>query len=229
MITRDAWELYLLEFLSFIYLVLTRAINILALQFMTNTAGNFSIEIFFSPIRAFILAGLIWLAVILIRDRTGFNASFMLSLALISSRMIFCFGNTWTLIALVILGAAMSFLPRWYDMMMFGLVLSGVLGILLTWPEFWNGEIFSTGYFGYSGQEFYPIVSAVLIALLMLIQIYRGNIIAGGIFFVLLAGRYFFDELFGYLPKAWGFGLAGIIFLAAGLFSSVIAKTKSEK
>ena len=229
MIMRDACELYLLEFLAFLYLVLTRAINLIALQFLTNPAGNFSLENFFSPLRAFVLAGLIWLAVIFIRDRTAFNASFMISLALISSRMIFCFGNTWTLIILVLFGAAISFLSRFYDMMIFGLILSGVLGILLTWPEFWNGEFFETGYFGYSGQEFYPIVSAILIALLMIIQIYRGNIITGGIFFVLLAGRYFFDELFGYISKAWFFGIAGAIFLAAGLFSSFFTKSKSSK
>ena len=217
-LSRDAWELYLLECLAFLYMAGTNAINLIALQFMSNTAGIIEPSLFFQPVKAFLIIAGIWSAIFLTQDRAGFNIGFILSLTLISSRMILCFGSTITLIALVIFGVIISFISRWYDMMMFGIILSGIFGILLTWPEFWNTEIFSQGYFNYSAVDFYPLASAVIIALIMLIQIYRGNIIAGGIFFVLLAGRYFFDHLFGYLPKAWGFGAAGVIFLLAGIF-----------
>ncbi|MBQ7665837.1 MAG: hypothetical protein IJS42_03885, partial [Synergistaceae bacterium] len=58
----------------------------------------------------------------------------------------------------------------------------------------------------------------------MLVNIYRGHGAIGVVFCALLASRYFFDHLFGYMPKAWGFTLTGIIFLGTSLFFGRIRK-----
>ena len=135
-----------------------------------------------------------------------------------------CFGGTWTLIILVIAGAVLSLISQFHDAEIFGLLMLGLFGLLLTWPEFWQGEIFSSEIFGFSGKSFWPVVTALFVALLMLFNIYRGHIGIGIIFCTLLICRYFFDRIFGYIPKAWGFTLIGIALLISGLFFGKIKK-----
>lgn len=88
----------------------------------------------------------------------------------------------------------------------------GMFGLLLTWPEFWRGGFFV------ENANYLSVGSALVIAPVMIINIYRGHSAVGIIFCALLVSRYFFDHLFGYIPKAWGFTLLGIIFMIAALF-----------
>ena len=94
----------------------------------------------------------------------------------------------------------------------------GVFGLLLTWPEFWRGTEF-TRY-----REILPIINAVIVALLMLVNIWQGHTGTGVMFFGLLAARYFFDHILGFLPKAWGFTITGILFVIIGLFVGKLRK-----
>ncbi|MBQ3447611.1 MAG: hypothetical protein IJG37_08220, partial [Synergistaceae bacterium] len=135
----------------------------------------------------------------------------MITVLLLASRMSLCFGGTWTLIILAVAGAVMWFAGS-ADIGIMGLLMTGVFGLLLTWPMFWRGAEFA------SGRNVYPVINAVIVAGLMLASIWRGHSGTGITFCVILAGRYFFDHLFGYLPKAWGFTAAGIILLAGGIF-----------
>ena len=208
LIFRDLWQMYFLQFLSLGYFLITMAINIFALQFISS--AMLPANKFFEPVNAFILIILLWLMCIYLRDRTALDFSGLLTLGIISSRMTLCFGNTYTLIFIVIFGMMLSLFTKYNDVAVFGILMAGISGLLLTWPEFWRGEIFSNPKFNYQ------ITSAIITGIFMLIQIYRGNIIPGGMFFALLAGRYFFDKLFGYIPKAYGFSLAGLIFLFMG-------------
>ena len=134
--------------------------------------------------------------------------------------MSLCFGGTWTLIILTAAGGIMSLITKWHDSEIMGILMLGLFGLLLTWPEFWRGEIFSSGFAGIS----WSVCAAVLIAFLMLVNIYRGHYGLGILFCALLASRYFFDHFFGYMPKAFGFTLTGIIFMTAGLFFGRIKK-----
>ena len=54
----------------------------------------------------------------------------------------------------------------------------------------------------------------------MLVQMWRGHGAVGIVFCVLIVVRYFFDRLFGYMPKAWGFGIAGIVFVGLGIYTA---------
>ena len=163
------------------------------------------------------------------KNKVANSIAMILALMFFASRMTLCFGGTASLIIIVILGIILSFIPNpnWNEAENFGLLIAGFLGLLLTLPEFWHGEFFHQEFFGFTGTSFFSVLTAVILGTLMLIQIYKGRVLAGGVFFALLAARYFFDRIFGYLPKAWGFTIIGIIFLIAGLFFEKITRKKS--
>ncbi|MDY6400378.1 MAG: DUF2157 domain-containing protein [Synergistales bacterium] len=224
-LARDTWEIYFAQALSFAYLNAINAINLFALEF--SNLSRVSVLEFFSPLNAFVLIFALWAAWHFVskgEDRIIFDVNMLLTLLLTASRMSLCFGGTWALIILVILGAVLSFISRWHDSQTFGLLMLGLFGLLLTWPEFWNGEIFSADVFGFAGKSFWPVVTAFCVAVLMLFNIYRGHIGIGIIFCFLLVSRYFFDHLFGYMPKAWGFTITGIILMVSGLFFGRLKK-----
>ena len=123
----------------------------------------------------------------------------------------------------------LSLISRWHDSQIFGVLMLGLFGLLLTWSEFWRGEIFAIEIFGIAGKNFWPVATAIFVALMMLLNIYRGLVAPGIIFCTLLVARYFFDHLFGYMPKAWGFTLIGIAMLILGLFFERVKKIFREK
>ncbi|MBR0095277.1 MAG: DUF2157 domain-containing protein [Synergistaceae bacterium] len=221
-VTRDSWQVYLAQVLSFIYLNLIEAIDLFALEFAN--LSRVSVLEFFSPLNAFVLLFALWAAWRLINDRAVFSVNMLLTLLVLGSRMSLCFGGTWALIILAAVGAVLSLVSPWHDAEIFGLLMLGLFGLLLTWSEFWQGEIFSVSVFGFAGKSFWPVCTALCVALVMLLNIYRGHIGSGIIFCFLLVSRYFFDHLFGYMPKAWGFTLTGVILLASGLFFGRIRK-----
>ena len=220
---RDECQIYFAQVLSFLYLNVIEAIDVFALEF-TNLS-RISILEFFSPWNAFALIAALWLACfILENDRIILSVNMFLTLLLLASRMSLCFGGTWTLIILIITGAVLSLISRWHDSQIFGLLMLGLFGLLLTWSDFWRGEIFQTEVFGFPGKNFWPVATAVFVALMMLLNIYRGLVAPGIIFCTLLAARYFFDHLFGYMPKAWGFSSIGIAMLIFGIFFERVKK-----
>ena len=220
--TRDLWQVYFSQLIVLMYLIVIDAVDIFALEFM-NTA-RLPLSEFFSPVNAFALIAALWVLWKLLNDRLTFSINLALTLLLLASRMSLCFGGTWTLIILALTGAVLSFISRWHDTETAGLLMLGVFGLLLTWPDFWRGEIFSDYVLGIEGLTFWPVCNALIVAVLMLVNIYRGHGAGGVVFCALLASRYFFDHLFGYMPKAWGFTLTGIIFLGASLFFGRIRK-----
>lgn len=209
-ITRDVWQMYLAQVIAFLYLNESNEINFFALQFMN--LPRVALLNFFAPVKAFILVLALWAAWSRIHDRAAFNLNMLLTLLLTASRLSLCLGGTWTLIILVLAGAVMSLISSWHDTEFIGLLMLGLFGLLLTWPEFWRGEIFE------AWKNTLSVCSALIVSVLMLVNIYRGHSATGITFCVMLVSRYFFDHLFGYMPKAWGFTGAGIIFLSAGLF-----------
>ena len=215
-ITRDLWQVYLLEVLSLFYLIAINAIDIFALQF--SNSAHFQIWEFFSPIKAFILIAALWAVNWRVKTRVLTNANILITLLLLASRMSLCIGGTWTLIILALTGGVMSIAIKIVDVQVIGLLMAGVFGLLLTWPEFW---------LGFAHGNIYGIISALCLVPLMLVNIWRGHMVAGIVFCVLLICRYFFDSLFGFMPKAWGFTLLGIIFMLIGVFFERIKKSES--
>jgi hypothetical protein len=220
--THDIWQVYFSQVIVLMYLIAIDAVDIFALEFL-NTS-RVPLSEFFSPINAFALIASLWVLWKIIDDRLAFNINLALTLLLLASRMSLCLGGTLTLIILAITGAVMSFLSRWHDTETAGLLMLGVFGLLLTWPDFWRGEFFTQSVLGIEASTFWPVMNALIVAVLMLVNIYRGHGAIGVVFCALLASRYFFDHLFGYMPKAWGFTLTGIIFLGASLFFGKIRK-----
>ena len=224
---RDECQIYLAQVLSFLYLNAIEAIDLFALEFAN--LPRVSILEFFAPWNAFALIIALWCAWRLVNDRVIFSVNMFLTLLLLASRMSLCFGGTWTLIILVLAGAVLSLISRWHDSQIFGVLMLGLFGLLLTWSEFWRGEIFAVEIFGIAGKNFWPVATAIFVALMMLLNIYRGLVAPGIIFCTLLVARYFFDHLFGYMPKAWGFTLIGIAMLILGLFFERVKKIFREK
>ena len=222
LMTHDIWQVYFSQVIVLMYLMAINAVDIFALEFM-NTA-RLSLTEFFAPVNAFALVAALWILWKIITDRLAFNINLAITLLLLASRMSLCFGGTWTLIILALTGAVMSFLSKWHDTETAGLLMLGVFGLLLTWSDFWRGEIFSGSILGFDALTFWPVLNALIVAVLMLVNIYRGHGGTGVVFCALLASRYFFDHLFGYMPKAWGFTLTGIIFLTVALFFGKIRK-----
>lgn len=208
--TRDDWQEYFAQAVGLVYLNLINAIDIFALEFM----GSARLELteFFVPIEGFVLLAGLWGANYVIKDRAAFNVNMLLTLLVLASRMSLCFGGTWTLILLWAGCAVLSFC-RYGDAEVLGLLVLGLCGLILTWPEVWRGE-FS------EWRKVLAIVSAVLTAGLMLFQMWRGHGAVGIVFCAMIVMRYFFDRLFGYMPKAWGFGIAGAVFVGMGIYTA---------
>ena len=206
--TRDTWQEHFGQAVSLLYLNWINAIDIFALEFM-GSASESPAE-FFSPIEGFVLLMALWLVCSFVRNRPAFSVNMLLTLLVFASRMSVCFGGTWTLIVLACVGVFLSF-SRNPDAEVFGLLLVGLCGLMLTWPEVWRGIFVQW-------RSVLAVVSAVLTACVMLVNVWRGHGAAGVTFCVLLIVRYFFDRLFGYMPKAWGFTLLGIAFLIGSAF-----------
>lgn len=213
-IARDTWQMYFSQAVSLVYLNWVNAIDIFALEFMSSP--KISLSKFFLPVQGFVVLIALWFVCRRVKDRTAFNVNILLTLLVLASRMSLCFGGTWTLIILACAGAAMSF-SHLIDAEIMGLLVSGLCGLVLTWPEVWRDSLASYG-------NILAIVSAVLTAGVMIINIWRGHSAIGITFCSLLVVRYFFDHLFGYMPKAWGFTLIGILFLGCGLFFEKLRK-----
>ena len=209
--TRDDWQEYFAQAVGLAYLNLINAIDIFALEFMGS--AKTPITEFFSPAEGFVLLAALWGANYFIKDRAAFNVNMLLTLLVIASRMSLCFGGTWTLILLWCGCAVLSFC-RYGDAEVLGLLVVGLCGLVLTWPEVWRGEEFA------QWRKVLAIVSAVLTAGMMLFQMLRGHGAVGIVFCALIVMRYFFDRLFGYMPKAWGFGIAGILFVGMGIYTA---------
>lgn len=208
-IFRDEWQLYLACVLSLVWMNETDAVNAFALYFVRT--ARVPVSEFFEPLYAFMLVAALWASWFSLKDRIAFMMCMLLTLLLLASRMSLCFGGTWTLIILAVTGAVMSFLSGSHDSEVMGMMMAGVFGLLLTWPMFWRGVMFA------ANRDVLPVVNAVIVAVIMLAGIWRGHLGTGITFCALLTARYFFDHIFGFLPKAWGFTLTGIIFVAAGL------------
>ena len=215
-IFRDEWQVYLACALSLIWMNETEAINAFALYFVRTAI--LPLTEFFTPWSAFALLAALWASYFAVKDRVALMLCVMITVLLLASRMSLCLGGTWTLIILVISGAVMSFLAGNSDCQTLGLLMVGVFGLLLTWPMFWRGGEFE------SYRNILPVVNAVIVAGLLLANIWRGHSGVGSAFCVILAGRYFFDHLFGFLPKAWGFTAAGIILLVGAIFFGRISR-----
>ena len=205
---KDTWQMYFSQAVSLVWLNWINAIDIFALEFMSTS--RIPITQFFLPLEGFALLIALWLVCRRIPDRTAFNVNMLLTLLVLASRMSLCLGGTYTLIVLALAGAGLSFV-KFSDAEILGLLVAGLCGLVLTWPEVWKGSLAEWG-------SVLAVVSAVLSACVMLVNIYRGHGAIGVTFCVLLIVRYFFDRLFGYMPKAWGFTLLGLVFLLIGIF-----------
>lgn len=221
--TRDDWQEYFAQAVGLVYLILINGIDIFALEFMGN--ARVALTEFFTPVEGFILLAALWAANYFIKDRAAMNVNMLLTLLVIASRMSLCFGGTWTLLLLWAGCGVLSFC-RYGDAEVLGLLVLGLCGLMLTWPEVWRDEFVQ-------GRKVLAIASAVMTAVMMLIQMWRGHGAVGIVFCVLIVMRYFFDRLFGYIPKAWGFGIAGLLFVGMGIYTacrnSVRCGTGSEE
>lgn len=225
-IFRDKLQLLLAQVLSLLYLFQIHAVSIFI--WIWRGAG-FNFALLIQPYRAVILILALWGLWLYIRGRIAFNFNILLTLLFISSRLNLCFGTSATLLILAILGFIMSLKDFNYsDISALGFFMTGIFGLALTFTDFWSNsplldlslaDVFINLGFS-SGASGFAVLTALILVPIFLWQLHKGRFM-GGVFFVLLILRYFFDNIFSYVSRAWGFTLVGAACLALGIYSEL--------
>ena len=216
---RDRWQAVLLQGLTALYLLFNplfhpgRVWNVVT---WGSTPLWDCLEPFLrNPDELLILAAL-WGLGRLCGGRTVFRLNALLSLLLLGERFQEGFDDEIALLALALVGLALSLLaprredrPLRSDLADLGLLTAGAFGLLLTWPDLW----------AWTGQAQFAavlaLVDAAVVAVLMLLHLGRRRGISV-FFLLLLIARYFFDDFLRFTSKAWAFSIAGAGLLALG-------------
>ena len=216
---RDRWQAVLLQGLTALYLLFNplfhpgRVWNVVT---WGSTPLWDCLEPFLrNPDELLILAAL-WGLWRLCGGRTVFRLNALLSLLLLGERFQEGFDDEIALLALALVGLALSLLaprgedrPLRSDLADLGLLTAGAFGLLLTWSDLW----------AWTGQAQFAavlaLVDAAVVAVLMLLHLGRRRGISV-LFLLLLIARYFFDDFLRFTSKAWGFSIAGSALLALG-------------
>lgn len=216
---RDRWQAVLLQGLTALYLLFNplfhpgRVWNVVT---WGSTPLWDCLEPFLrNPDELLILAAL-WGLWRLCGGRTVFRLNTLLSLLLLGERFQEGFDDEIALLALALVGLALSLLaprgedrPLRSDLADLGLLTAGAFGLLLTWSDLW----------AWTGQAQFAavlaLVDAAVVAVLMLLNLGRRRGISV-LFLLLLIARYFFDDFLRFTSKAWGFSIAGSALLALG-------------
>ena len=216
---RDSWQALMSQGVALVYFVGSGAINIFGAWPLLPASE------FLMPAETWPIMGAMLAVALYVKRRLPLYTLVLLTLTLLESRTRDCFGNAAGLVSVAALGTALSFLPthkwRWGDswaglisLERLGTVKAGLAEFALTFPECWDD--FFTKITPFTSVQILAVAAASLTVLLMLWQFHRG-LVSGGVFLALLAARYFFDEIFDIVSRAWGFTIAGVLCLVLGI------------
>lgn len=216
---RDSWQALLAQGIALLYFFSTGALSLFGAWPLLPLSS------FFMPPETWPVMGALLVVTLWAKRRLAVYTLVLLAFALLESRTRDCFGDSAGLVSVAVLGAALSCLPtqkwRWGDswadlisLERLGIIKAGIAGLALTFPDCWGDFFVKIPPF--ASVSVLAVAAAVLMALLMLWQFHRG-LAAGGAFLLFLAARYFFDEIFDLMSRAWGFTVIGGVCLGAGL------------
>ena len=100
------------------------------------------------------------------------------------------------------------------DLGAMSLFIAGVFGLALTFADFWQ----DSPLLALASADALSVITAIILVPMFLWQLYKGRSM-GGVFFVLLIMRYFFDNIFSYMSRGWGFTLVGTACALIGLYA----------
>ena len=223
-IFKDSLELILAQCLAGLYLLQIRAADIFIWHW--RSAG-FNFNLLVQPVRAWILILALWLLWLYISNfnknflhRVNFNLNLLLTLLFAGSRLNYCLGTSLTTLILAAFGFVMSLiiivnqLDNLYDLGAMSLFIAGVFGLALTFADFWQGSPL----LAVSSADALSVITAIILVPLFLWHLYKGRSM-GGVFFVLLIMRYFFDNILSYVSRGWGFTLVGLACALIGFYA----------
>ena len=190
-----------------------------------------------------------WVLVRVVKSGAAFNASVILTLFYGFSRLLRHTDPVTALLVFWLAGgvcfaafSANSARDWKASLAVWGGLLAGCIGLLLSVPEVWDEFEYlhvveslprgaATRALGRM-KDILAAASAALTALLMIFRTWRGSRLAV-VFLVLLALRYFVDHFFGFMSKAAAFACLGTLCLALGFWwerrSSRARKEKSDE
>ena len=227
---RDNWQLLLIQTLSLLYLLEINAIRIEAILGF-GPPRKASLIALLQPAEAALLLGVLWAIWVWLRERRTFNANVFLTLLFAASRLAWCFGPSAMWGVMICLGLGLWACACWRkgnladDLAWWGLLTADLAGLFLTRPWVWryssllrleSRAVAFLGWKGLAPGAGLAMATMVCLAPLLLWQFHKGRTM-GGVFFVLLIGRYFFDHILGFMSKGWSFTLLGAAFLGLGL------------
>ncbi len=224
-IFKDKLQLLLAQILTLLYLFEIRAAGI----FLWLWRGaSFDFALLIQPYRAVFLILILWALWAYIKGRAVFNFNVLLTLIFISSRLNLCFGTSLTLLILAVTGVVMLVIFKFNDISTLGFLMTGIFGLALTFPDFWDeSPILALNFLNLNASGF-AVSTALILVPVFLWQLHKGRYM-GGVFFVLLILRYFFDNIFSFMSRAWGFTLVGVVCLAIGIYINKKSKNKNTK
>ena len=210
---KDRLQLSLIQVLSIIYL------------FGSLAESYYSIRDLDSPLllvlnlfrRETLLVAGVWALWLYTRGRINFNLSILITLSFIFLILgirendivlyVFCFG--------VVLGLIPC--GKYEDINVWGVVLVGVCGLIMTSSSFWRYEYDGlVGLFSFLNHNVLAVCSGILTCAIMVLFIFKGSSLAV-FFFCAVILRYFFDRFYDFLPKSLTFAIGGITLVAVGL------------
>lgn len=231
-IFRDAWQMYLLQAVSLIY------VGGQGMFFWGRMPD-------LAPFRGDVLPGALLLVLWWLWRQTrgnlrAFNFNVQLTILFLFTRLLWYFSLTEALLAFLVAGVALTAwlradatagwrasLSRW------GILITGVAGVALSVPEIWYDFPYLRVVDGTAAQELNALRlaangAAALTAAVMGWRLYRGSRL-GGVFLALLVLRYFVDHFFGFMSKAAAFSGLGLLCLIAGFWWERSARRKKTK
>ncbi|MHC1683172.1 MAG: DUF2157 domain-containing protein [Clostridiaceae bacterium] len=124
--------------------------------------------------------------------------------------------STVSIAAFFIIGITMYYRKISFQKTVFkfqGNLIYGISGILLTFPSNWEGIGMLSGY----NTKVVSIIFTVLFLLFLLLQTRNKNLLSLPIIFIVIM-RYYFDNLYNFMPKSLFFIIGGLILLVFGYY-----------
>jgi len=221
---KDRLQLSLIQILTIIYLFGSLAESYYNHRYLDNPL---LIVLNLFRWETLLVAG-VWALWLYTRGRINFNLSILVTLVFI---FIF-FGTRDSDIVLYLfgLGIVLGLIPsgKYIDINVWGTVLVGVCGLIMTDSSFWRYEFNDLiSLFSFLNHNILAVCSGILTCAIMVLFIFKGSVLAV-FFFCAVILRYFFDRFYDFLPKSMMFAIGGITLVAIGLWLVRSAKVKKN-
>jgi len=182
----------------------------------------------------------IWVLWFYTQGRISFNLNVLITICLV-----FLILHIWAIrvievvLYLFCLGAVLGFIRsvKYKDINVWGVVLVGICGLIMTSPNFWRDRYDDFLYYlfmsfpsliGVLSYDALAVSSGILTCIIMILFMFKSSTLAA-FFFCAVILRYFFDKFYDFIPKSITFATGGIVLVAIGLLIGKIHMAKKNK